>query len=170
VSELAVLAPFAGTVVAIARDPDDQVGAGEALVVLEAMKMEHEILAEVDGVVRTLDVAVGDTVEEGQRLALLDPDETRQHRASHRTAPPPTTPPPTTPPPTTPPPTTTTPTTTTPTTRHATTSRRYARATTRRSTPPGPTRSPDGTSRAAGPRARTSTTSSIRGASWSTDR
>jgi pyruvate/2-oxoglutarate dehydrogenase complex dihydrolipoamide acyltransferase (E2) component len=76
VSELPVLAPFAGTVVAIARDPDDQVGTGEALVVLEAMKMEHEILAEVDGVVRALNVAVGDTVEEGQQLAILDHTQT----------------------------------------------------------------------------------------------
>jgi acetyl-CoA carboxylase carboxyltransferase component len=66
-----VLAPFAGTVVAIRQE--EWVGAGEALVVLEAMKMEHEILAEVDGVVRSLEVAVGDMVEPGQRLAELEP-------------------------------------------------------------------------------------------------
>jgi acetyl-CoA carboxylase carboxyltransferase component len=69
--DLPVLAPFAGTVVAIRHE--EWVGAGEALVVLEAMKMEHEILAEVDGVVRTVEVAVGDTVEPGQRLAVLEP-------------------------------------------------------------------------------------------------
>jgi acetyl-CoA carboxylase carboxyltransferase component len=68
-----VLAPFAGTVVAIARDRDDHVGAGEPLVVLEAMKMEHEVVAEVAGVVRSMEVAVGDTVEHGQRLAELAP-------------------------------------------------------------------------------------------------
>jgi Biotin-requiring enzyme len=49
--EFALHAPFAGTVIAIAREPDDQVIAGEALVVLEAMKMGHEIPSEVDGVV-----------------------------------------------------------------------------------------------------------------------
>jgi acetyl-CoA carboxylase carboxyltransferase component len=66
-----VLAPFAGTVVAVRQE--EWIGAGEALVVLEAMKMEHEILAEVDGVVSSVEVAVGDTVEPGQRLAVLEP-------------------------------------------------------------------------------------------------
>jgi acetyl-CoA carboxylase carboxyltransferase component len=68
-----VLAPFAGTVVAVRQE--EWIGAGEAVVVLEAMKMEHEILAEVDGVVRSLEVAVGDTVEPGQCLAMLGPAE-----------------------------------------------------------------------------------------------
>jgi acetyl-CoA carboxylase carboxyltransferase component len=40
------------------------------------MKMEHEVLAEVDGIVRTVEVAVGDTVEQGQRLAVVAPAET----------------------------------------------------------------------------------------------
>ncbi len=44
-------APFAGVVVAIPHAREEQVGAGTALVVLEAMKMEHEVLAEIDGVV-----------------------------------------------------------------------------------------------------------------------
>jgi acetyl-CoA carboxylase carboxyltransferase component len=42
-------------------------------VVLEAMKMEHEVLAEADGVVRRVAVAVGDAVQEGQLLMLLAP-------------------------------------------------------------------------------------------------
>jgi len=67
-----VTAPFAGTVIAVAREADQPVGQGEALVVLEAMKMEHEILAEVAGVVRRVAVAVGETVTEGQLLAVMD--------------------------------------------------------------------------------------------------
>ncbi len=66
-------APFAGTVVAIRRDRDDPVTAGEPLVVLEAMKMEHEIAAEVDGTIRSVEVSVGDTVDEGQLLAVVAP-------------------------------------------------------------------------------------------------
>ena len=66
------MAPFAGTVIAVARDADEPIGQGEALVVLEAMKMEHEILAEVAGVVRRVAVAVGETVTEGQLLAVMD--------------------------------------------------------------------------------------------------
>jgi acetyl-CoA carboxylase carboxyltransferase component len=67
-------APFAGTVIAIAHGPDEPVSAGTALVVLEAMKMEHEVIAEVSGTLRTIAVAVGDAVEEGQLLAVMDTD------------------------------------------------------------------------------------------------
>jgi len=49
VSEIPVLAPFAGTVVAVCQDRQASVSAGQPLVVLEAMKMEHEVVAEVDG-------------------------------------------------------------------------------------------------------------------------
>jgi acetyl-CoA carboxylase carboxyltransferase component len=71
--EIEVLAPFGGTVIALARSPDDSVAAGAALVVLEAMKMEHEVVADTAGVVRRVEVAVGDTVAEGQLLAVLAP-------------------------------------------------------------------------------------------------
>jgi acetyl-CoA carboxylase carboxyltransferase component len=57
------------------------------LIVLEAMKMEHEIPATVTGVVRSLEVAVGDTVGEGQLLAVLAPGEaTERTDAPKRTA------------------------------------------------------------------------------------
>ncbi|MGP0101302.1 MAG: carboxyl transferase domain-containing protein [Solirubrobacteraceae bacterium] len=69
--EHSVTAPFAGVVVAIPHAREEQVGAGSALVVLEAMKMEHEVIAEIDGVVRALAVAVGDAVQEGQLLLTL---------------------------------------------------------------------------------------------------
>ncbi len=72
-TELAVRAEFAGVVVAIAHGVDEPVGAGTPLVVLEAMKMEHEVLAQTDGVVRRIAVAVGDAVEEGQLLLMLEP-------------------------------------------------------------------------------------------------
>jgi acetyl-CoA carboxylase carboxyltransferase component len=71
--DLKLHAPFAGTVISIARDTNDRITAGEPLVVLEAMKMEHEIAPDVDGVVRSVEVAVGDTVDEGQLLAVLAP-------------------------------------------------------------------------------------------------
>ncbi len=70
-SEHPVTAPFAGVVVAITHAREEQVGVGMVLVVLEAMKMEHEVLAEIDGVVRDLEVGVGDTVQEGQLLLTL---------------------------------------------------------------------------------------------------
>jgi acetyl-CoA carboxylase carboxyltransferase component len=60
-------------VVALPLAGAQAVGAGSALVVLEAMKMEHEVLAETDGIVRELAVSIGDAVEEGQLLLTLTP-------------------------------------------------------------------------------------------------
>jgi acetyl-CoA carboxylase carboxyltransferase component len=74
-AEHPVTAPFAGVVVAIPHAREEHVGAGSPLVVLEAMKMEHEVLAEIDGVLATVAVAIGDAVQEGQLLATLAPSE-----------------------------------------------------------------------------------------------
>ncbi len=73
-SDTELTAPFAGTVIAIAHGPDEPVIAGTALVVLEAMKMEHEVVANVSGTVRSVAVTVGEAVDEGQLLAVLDQD------------------------------------------------------------------------------------------------
>jgi acetyl-CoA carboxylase carboxyltransferase component len=73
--ESAVRAPFAGTVIALAREPQEPISAGSALVILEAMKMEHEVLAEHDGIVGRIEVALGDTVEQGQLLAVIVPGD-----------------------------------------------------------------------------------------------
>jgi acetyl-CoA carboxylase carboxyltransferase component len=72
--QLAVKAPFAGVVVALSGEPGQLISAGSPIVVLEAMKMEHEVLAESGGVVAELAVAIGDAVEEGQLLVRLEPD------------------------------------------------------------------------------------------------
>jgi acetyl-CoA carboxylase carboxyltransferase component len=72
-SQIDVRAQFAGVVIAIAHGAHERVGAGTPLVVLEAMKMEHEVLAETDGVVRSVEVGVGDSVEAGQLLVVLEP-------------------------------------------------------------------------------------------------
>jgi propionyl-CoA carboxylase alpha chain len=45
--------------------------AGTAVIVLEAMKMEHTVRAPADGVVATIAVAAGDQVESGQVLAIV---------------------------------------------------------------------------------------------------
>jgi acetyl-CoA carboxylase carboxyltransferase component len=70
-SEIDVTAPFAGVVVAIHGDAAQTVGAGSPLVILEAMKMEHEVLAESDGIIGELAVSVGEAVEEGQLLLRM---------------------------------------------------------------------------------------------------
>jgi acetyl-CoA carboxylase carboxyltransferase component len=77
-AEIAVTAPFAGVVAAIECAAGDSVRAGAVLIVLEAMKMEHEVLSETDGVVRRVDVALGGTVQAGEPLVVLGPHEQPQ--------------------------------------------------------------------------------------------
>ena len=77
--QLRVTAPFAGVVVAIRHGVQEHVAAASTLVVLEAMKMEHEVPAGADGTVHALAVSVGDAVEEGQLLAMLAPGAGAQH-------------------------------------------------------------------------------------------
>jgi len=72
-----LLAPFTGTVVAIPAKADQHVAAGEPVMVIEAMKMEHEVLAEQDGVVARVAVQLGETVTEGQPLVVVEPGATR---------------------------------------------------------------------------------------------
>ena len=60
--ETTLVAPFAGTVVATPARTDEAVGAGMPVVVIEAMKMEHEVVAEQDAIVAQLAVAVGESV------------------------------------------------------------------------------------------------------------
>jgi acetyl-CoA carboxylase carboxyltransferase component len=86
-SQIDVRARFAGIVVAIARGARERVGAGMPLLVLEAMKMEHEVLAEADGVVRSVEVAVGDAVEEGQLLVVLEPGSAEAPEAEEASEP-----------------------------------------------------------------------------------
>ena len=64
-------APMPGKVVSFAVKAGDKVSKGQALAVMEAMKMEHTIAAPVDGVVAELLYAPGDQVTEGAELLKL---------------------------------------------------------------------------------------------------
>ncbi|HEX6919293.1 MAG TPA: biotin carboxylase N-terminal domain-containing protein [Actinomycetes bacterium] len=70
-----LLAPMPGTVVRVAARQGDRVTAGQPLVVLEAMKMEHVVTAPADGTVTDLSVETGQQVETGQSLAVITPPE-----------------------------------------------------------------------------------------------
>ncbi len=65
-------APMPGKVVAISVSVGDRVSAGDALLVVEAMKMEHPVRAPRDGVVSALNAAVGDMVSPGASLISLE--------------------------------------------------------------------------------------------------
>jgi 3-methylcrotonyl-CoA carboxylase alpha subunit len=71
-------APMPGRVIALLVAAGQEVRRGEQLVIIEAMKMEHTIVAPVDGVVASVGCAVGDLVEEGSELiALAAPEDDR---------------------------------------------------------------------------------------------
>jgi 3-methylcrotonyl-CoA carboxylase alpha subunit len=67
-----LVAPMNGSIVRVLVEPGQVVEAGTALVVLEAMKMEHSIRAPQAGVVKALYCAEGDMVNEGAALVELE--------------------------------------------------------------------------------------------------
>lgn len=67
-----ITAPMPGKIVAVKAQAGVSVKKGDAVIVLEAMKMENEICAAQDGVVASVEVAVGDTVEGGDVLATMN--------------------------------------------------------------------------------------------------
>ncbi|MFE7184195.1 acetyl/propionyl/methylcrotonyl-CoA carboxylase subunit alpha [Streptomyces erythrochromogenes] len=68
-------APMPGTVTVVKVAVGDKVAAGQSLLVVEAMKMEHVISAPHAGTVTELDVSPGTTVAMDQVLAVVTPDE-----------------------------------------------------------------------------------------------
>ena len=64
-------AAFAGTVVRVAVEPGDHVGAGTTLLVLESMKMEHVVEATTPGRIDSVAVRPGDAVQTGDLLLTL---------------------------------------------------------------------------------------------------
>jgi 3-methylcrotonyl-CoA carboxylase alpha subunit len=65
-------APMPGKVISLLVTAGQTVRRGQALAVMEAMKMEHTISAPADGVVAELPYAVGDQVAEGAELLRLE--------------------------------------------------------------------------------------------------
>ena len=66
-----MLAPLAGTILRILVKEGQKVKKGENLIILEAMKMETEIVADEDGIIRRIWVKENDSVESDQPLLIL---------------------------------------------------------------------------------------------------
>ncbi len=67
----AITAPMPGTILKVNVAVGDAVKAGQVLVVLEAMKMENEILAPRDGVIKQVVTSKGSSVDTGAALVVL---------------------------------------------------------------------------------------------------
>ena len=67
-----VNSPMPGKILSVKTSVGQAVKKGEVLMILEAMKMENEVVAPEDGTVASIDVAAGDSVEAGVVLATLN--------------------------------------------------------------------------------------------------
>ena len=69
---VAVTAPMPGKILGVKLQAGTAVKRGQVILILEAMKMENEIVAPQDGTIASINVAVGDMVEPGATLATLN--------------------------------------------------------------------------------------------------
>ena len=67
-----LLAPMPGTVVKVVSEVGDAVAAGDVVLVLEAMKMQHTVTAPHDGTVTEITIQPGAQVAAGEVLAVVE--------------------------------------------------------------------------------------------------
>ncbi len=67
-----VAAPMPGKILAVKASVGQAVKKGDVILVLEAMKMENDIVAPQDGTIATINAAAGDSVEAGAVIATLN--------------------------------------------------------------------------------------------------
>ena len=71
-NSIKIKAPMPGTILAVNVNVGDTIKKGQVLIVLEAMKMENEILSPQDGTVASVDISSGASVESGDILLALN--------------------------------------------------------------------------------------------------
>ena len=69
---VAVNAPMPGKILSVKASAGQAVKKGDVIMILEAMKMENEVVAPQDGTIASINVAAGDSVEAGAVLASLN--------------------------------------------------------------------------------------------------
>jgi acetyl-CoA/propionyl-CoA carboxylase biotin carboxyl carrier protein len=68
----AITAEMQGTILSTKVAPGDDIAAGDVVCVLEAMKMENDVVASAGGTVASVPVAEGDSVDMGDTLVVLE--------------------------------------------------------------------------------------------------
>ncbi|MDR9380306.1 MAG: biotin/lipoyl-containing protein, partial [Natronomonas sp.] len=68
----AITAEMQGTILSLERSEGDTVSAGDVVCVLEAMKMENDVVAETGGTIAEVPVSEGDSVNMGDTLVVLE--------------------------------------------------------------------------------------------------
>ena len=70
--DVSVESPMPGNIIDVKVKKGDTVNAGDTLIILEAMKMENDIVAPSNGTVASVNVSKGEAVEAGQVLLTID--------------------------------------------------------------------------------------------------
>jgi len=70
-AEEKINAPLSGTVLSVKKKAGDQVNLGDVVLIVDAMKMENEILAPKKGTIKEICVTTGQTVKYGQALYVI---------------------------------------------------------------------------------------------------
>ncbi|MCX7366963.1 MAG: carbamoyl-phosphate synthase large subunit [Alphaproteobacteria bacterium] len=83
---VAVPAPMQGTIVSISVAEGEAVAAGQPLLIMDAMKMQHEIKSPARGYVRRIAVATGETIYEGHALLFVEEADVEVARAAEAEA------------------------------------------------------------------------------------
>ena len=82
-----LVAPMAGRVAAVQVSEGSEIRAGEAVLVLEVMKMERPVTAQIDGTVASVDVMVGQSVDRGDRLVSIEPGASSDYERTSEESP-----------------------------------------------------------------------------------
>lgn len=67
-----MVAPMPGKILEVMAEVGQEVKTGQALMIMEAMKMEHKITANQDGIIQDILFKVGDQVEQGAQLLSIE--------------------------------------------------------------------------------------------------
>ena len=73
-----IKAPMQGMIVKFEVKKGDEIWKGKPLLIMEAMKMEHEVLSSISGIVKEIKVQPQDTVFEGHSLMTIELAEVKQ--------------------------------------------------------------------------------------------
>jgi acetyl-CoA carboxylase carboxyltransferase component len=82
---ISVVSPLVGTIVAVRVNVGDMVDADTELILIESMKMEHSVHAEMSAIVSQVLVSVGDTVADHQTLVVISPRSSMPERPISKT-------------------------------------------------------------------------------------
>ncbi len=68
----AITAPLPGKIVNIQAKRGNKVKTNDVLIIIEAMKMENEIVADLDGIIQEIKVKVGDVVNTNDEMIIIE--------------------------------------------------------------------------------------------------